>query len=171
MQRSEVVQWAPGIGSKNSSEAITSVPYVPYYVDNEDHYDLVLFVFDKNVDLSSVFLNPSGNTFDTDVTYWFGNVAQDVDLTGISSQERLEALGFGSAFNDDTSPSSSTRSVALTTPVDGVNALLVGARIGGDSDFDRFKIASVNGTTVVPEPSSFLLIGLAGMTMLMRRKR
>ncbi len=170
LQRSELVRWSPGIGSKNSTETITNVPYVPYYVDNQDHYDLVLFYFDKKVDLSSVSLNPSGNNFDTDATYWFGNVSSDLSLTG-KTLSNLTSLGFGNAMNSDTSPSRNSRSIALNTPAGGVNALLIGARVGGDSDYDRFKISGVNGTTVVPEPSAAMLCGLAGMTMLLRRKR
>ncbi|MEP2775104.1 MAG: PEP-CTERM sorting domain-containing protein [Luteolibacter sp.] len=170
LQRSEIVQWGPGLGSKNSSEVITDTPYVPYYVDNQDHYDLILFVFDKQVDLTSINLNPSGKNFDTDVSYWFGNVSSDINLTGKSLAD-LSALGFGSIHHDDTAPSTSSRNVGLTSPADGVNALLVGARVGGDSSFDYFKLSTVNGTTVVPEPSAAMLCGLAAMTLLVRRKR
>ncbi len=169
LQRSQLVQWSPGIGSKNSTETITNVPYVPYYVDNEDHYDLVLFRFDRTVDLSSVFLDPSNKEFDMDVTYWFGNVASDVSLTG-KTLSGLSSLGFGNAIHDDTSPSKNVRRVSLTSPVNGVNALLIGARVGGGSVHDRFKIAAVHGTTV-PEPGAVMLGGLAGITMLLRRRR
>ncbi len=172
--RSEIVQWSPGIGSKNSSEAITTVPYVPYYVDNEDHYDLILFVFDQKVELTSLSLTPSGKTLDTDVSYWFGNVDPNVSLTG-DNGSGFSSFGFGSMNSSDTSPGSSARSFNLTgAPTGGVNALLVGARVFGDSDFDRFKISAIRGDTVVnavPEPGATGLIALGFVLAGIRRRR
>jgi len=170
LQTSQVVRWSPGIGVKNSSETITNVPYVPYYVDNEDHYDFVLFVFDRKVDVSTVRVTPSSGTFDTDVTYWFGNTSPSVSLTG-STLANLSSLGFGSAINSDTSPSNSARNISLSIPSTGVNAILIGARISGDSDFDRFKVATVSGVTVVPEPASMGLLAFGAAIAMLRRRR
>ena len=173
LAQSEVVQWAPGLGSKNSSETITTIPYVPYYVDNQDHYDFILFVFDRKVDLTSLSVNPSGNTFDTDASYWFGNVATGVSLTGKDLSE-LTPLGFGTQKNNDTSPDNLARTFNLTgAPTGGVNALLVGARFSGDSDFDRFKISTVRGNTiaVVPEPGAVGLVALGFVLAAIRRRR
>lgn len=173
LQASEIAQWSPGIGVKNSTETITDVPYVPYYVDNEDHYDFVLFVFDQNVDITSISLTPSGKNFDTDVSYWFGNVSQDVSLTG-KDLNQLSALGFGSRFDNTTTASSSSRTVSISSPVDGVNALLVGARVETGTSFDRFKLSAVSGTTspaAVPEPSALGLFALGMALAAGRRKR
>ncbi len=172
LQASELIQWSPGIGVKNSSETITNVPYVPYYVDNEDHYDFVLFVFDKNVNVSSISLTPSGNSFDTDVSYWFGNVSPAVSLTGVDLNG-LGAMGFGSRIDNTADVSSAARSFAVSSPFGGVNALLVGARVETGTSYDRFKLVSVGGNslTLVPEPSAMGLFALGLMLAAARRKR
>ncbi|QTN33897.1 PEP-CTERM sorting domain-containing protein [Akkermansiaceae bacterium] len=172
LAQSEVVQWEPGIGSKNSSEVITTVPFVPYYVDNKDHYDFILFVFDRNVDLTSLSINPSGNNFDTDASYWFGNVNSNISLTGKDLSE-LSSLGFGLRKDNDTVPSTLARTFSLTGgPTGGANALLVGARVTGDADFDRFKISTIRGNTVtaIPEPSMLGLLA-AGVALIAFRRR
>ncbi len=172
LAQSEVVQWSPGLGSKNSSEQIKDIPYVPYYVDNEDHYDFILFVFDQKVDLTSLSVTPSGKTFDTDVSYFFGNVNEKISLTGVGLNE-LPKLGFGSQLNNNTSPNNAARSFGIKTPEGGINAILVGARIGGDSDFDRFKVSTIRGNTItaVPEPSAVGLIALGCVMASLRRRR
>lgn len=168
-QPSEVVQWSPGIGVKNATESITTVPYVPFYVDNQDHYDFVLFVFSKKVDIASVQITPSAGTFDLDASFWFGNVDSGVSLTG-SSLSGLTNLGFGSRLNNDSVASHSARTLGLTTPDGGVNALLFGSRVNGDAEHDRFKISAVHGTTLVPEPSSAGLV-IASLAFALGRRR
>ncbi len=168
--QSEVVQWSPGLGVKNSSEVITDTPYVPFYVDNENHYDFVLFIFSGKVDIMHVAINPSGRTFDLDASFWLGNVNPALNLTG-QSLEGLDALGLGSPLSNDAAASNSPRSVPVVTPTGGVNALLFGARVNGDVNLDRFKISSVSGTTVIPEPSSAALAMMLGGFALCRRKR
>ncbi len=169
-EKSQVVRWSPGIGVKNSSETITNVPYVPYYVDNQDHYDFVLFVFSDKVDVTSVRIHPSAGTFDLDASYWLGNIMPDTNLGGDSFSD-LAGLGFGSRIDNDSSPSNSPRTFGVATPTGGVNALLIGARINGDADFDRFKISSIDGTTVIPEPSTAGLLACSlGFALRRRRK-
>ncbi len=168
--QSEVVRWSPGLGVKNSSEVITNVPYVPFYVDNEDHYDFVLFVFSGKVDVTQVRVHPSAGTFDLDTSFWLGNVSPSVNLSG-QSLAGLSSLGLGSRIDNDGVASNSPRNVPVMTPAGGVNAMLFGARINGDSSFDRFKISSVNATTVIPEPSSAAMMILLGGLALCRRKR
>lgn len=166
----ELVQWSPGIGVKSGTETITNVPYVPYYVDNEERYDFVLFIFSKKVELSTVKIHPSSGTFDLDASYWLGNVDSSLDLTG-DSLSSLISSGFGSRINDDGVASNSPRFLDINTPTGGVNALLIGARIGGDSEFDRFKISALGGTTVIPEPSSAMLaLGALGLALGRRRR-
>ncbi|RYD17669.1 MAG: hypothetical protein EOP88_25355 [Verrucomicrobiaceae bacterium] len=169
LQQAELVQWSPGIGVRSGSEIITDTPYVPYYVDNEDRYDFVLFVFDRKVQLSTVKIHPSSGTFDLDASYWLGNINPSLDLGG-DTLASLISSGFGSRIDNDSVASGSPRTVDLTTPADGVNALLFGARVNGDADFDRFKISALGGATVIPEPSSAMLaLGALGMAMVRRR--
>ncbi len=167
---SELVSWSPGIGVKNSSEVITDTPYVPYYVDNQDHYDFVLFIFSEKVDITRVRVSPSGRSFDLDASYWLGNVNPNFDLTGDLFAD-LSGHGFGSQINNDGVVSNAPRNIEITTPGNGVNALLIGARMGGDSDFDRFKISTISGSTMVPEPSSFALVAGSLALLVGRRRR
>jgi len=55
-----------------------------------------------------------------------------------------------------------------------VNSILIGARVGGDTHADYFKIsgASVNTVSGVPEPSTWAMSGaaLVGLAILRRRR-
>ncbi len=168
-QESKVVQWSPGIGVKNSSEVITDVPYVPYYVDNQDHYDFVLFVFSDQIDITSVQITPSAGTFDLDASYWLGNIDTNTDLSGASFAD-LAGFGFSSRTDNDSVASNSSRTFGISTPTGGVNAMLVGARVGGDANFDRFKISTVHGVAVIPEPSTAGLL-VCSLALALRRRR
>ncbi len=169
LHESEVVQWSPGIGVKNASETITNVPYVPYYVDNENHFDFVLFVFSQQVDISSVRVHPSAGTFDLDASYWLGNIDPAANLTRIGWSD-LSGLGFGPRTDSEGTVSNTPRDVVIATPAGGVNALLFGARIGGDANFDRFKISTIQGSTVIPEPGSAAML-LGSLLLAVGRRR
>lgn len=168
-QQADLVRWSPGIGVQSGSEIITNVPYVPYYVDNEDHYDFVLFVFSKKVELSTVKIHPSSGSFDLDASYWLGNIDSSLDLTG-DSLASLMSSGFGARIDNDDTVSNSPRFVNISTPAGGVNALLLGARVGGDASFDRFKISALGGSVVIPEPGSAML-ALASLGLGLGRRR
>lgn len=178
-EQSQLAQWSPGIGVRNSSEFITDTPYVPFYVDNQDHYDFVLFVFDEYVDVTSVRVSPSAGTFDLDVSYWMGSVDPSLDLTGYSFAD-LASAGFGSRINDDWYATNTPRTVGVTTPEGGVNALLFGSRVNGDSSFDRFKISTFGLTTIpnqpgghgqIPEPGAAGLLAFGMALIVIRRRR
>ncbi len=167
--QSQVAQWSPGIGVRNSSEVITDTPYVPFYVDNEDHYDFVLLVFSEKVNLTRIDVTPSSGTFDLDASFWLGNVNSNLNLTGDVFND-LAGSGFGSRIDNDGVISHSPRSLNITSPIGGVNAILIGARVGGDANFDRFKISGIGGSTMIPEPSSFALVA-GSLAMLFSRRR
>lgn len=167
-QQAELLQWSPGIGVKSAGETITNVPYVPYYVDNETSYDFVLFIFDSSVEIDRVRINPSGNYFDRDVSYWMGNIDPSLDLSG-ATLGSLASLGFGTRIDNDSTIANTSRWVDVNSNTGGMNALLVGARVGGDADYDRFKIQTLE-VTMIPEPSSLLLLG-AALPLLARRRR
>ncbi len=178
-ERSEVVQWSPGLGVKNPYEFITDTPYVPFYVDNRDHYDFILFVFSESVEIKSVSVSPSAGTFDLDVSFWMGNVSGTPDLAGDSFAD-LAGLGFGARIDNDWYSSNASRTIGITSPDGGVNALLFGARVNGDSTFDRFKISTIGVTTIpqspeniglVPEPGSAALLAFGAACLGFRRRR
>lgn len=167
-EQSQLAQWSPGIGVKSAGEVITSVPYVPFYTDNETYYDFVLFVFDRPVEIDQVKVHPSGNTFDLDVSYWLGNIDPSLDLAGAGFND-LSGLGFGPRIDDDVPAGNAARWVNVNSNTGGINALLVGARVSGDSGIDRFKIQTLDVTPAIPEPASALM-SILGIPMLMRRK-
>lgn len=169
-RQAELVQWSPGIGVKSEGEVILDVPYVPFYVDNEDSYDFVLFVFDSPVEIDRLKVHPSGKSFDRDVSYWLGNIDPSLDLTG-SGFSDLANFGFGTRIDRDASIGNGARWVDVNSNSGGLNALLVGARVDGDSNYDRFKIQTLEVTALaVPEPSALVLLG-AAVPLLLRRKR
>ncbi len=147
--------WAPGIGVQFPGDG-------SHRVDNSGYKDFVLFVFNSPVDLESVRLQ---DTSDTDVSYWYGNVAPGLDLSGADYSD-LASLGFSSRVDDN--GSTSARTVSLVPTPGGVNALLLGAKISDSND--SFKIKSISAT-VVPEPSSMLLGALGVFGLALRRRR
>ncbi len=98
-----LIQWGPGLGVKQASEFIAGTPYVPFYVDNEDHYDFMLFVFSQKVDINQVQISPSGNTFDLDVSFWLGNVDASFNLNGEAFSD-LPIAGFGTRADNNWTP-------------------------------------------------------------------
>lgn len=169
-QQEQLAQWSPGIGVKSEGEAITNVPYVPFYTDNETSYDFVLFVFDRPVEVDRLRVHPSGNSFDRDVSYWLGSIDESLDLTG-SGFSDLASFGFGPRIDNDSTIGNGARWVDVNSNTGGLNALLIGARVNGDANYDRFKIQTLEVTVLpVPEPSSLLLVA-AALPLCFRRRR
>jgi hypothetical protein len=127
-----------------------------HQVDNAVAYDFVLFQFSAPVMPASVTIQPYGS-WDRDVSYYTGNVAAGLNLTGVSFAG-LNALGFTNFHNDDSSVSSSSRIVTLMSGP--ANSLLFGARVNGDSSPDYFKIQALT-VTAAPEPGPLAFTGAA----------
>ena len=131
--------------------------------------EFVLFQFSQAVDPASISIT-TYNQSDLDVSYYLGNVMPNVSLTGVNLAE-LAGLGFGGRIDDDVNSSATSRTVSIVNNA-GVNALLVGARISGDSGADYFKIKQLSVDTVsgVPEPGTFLMTGAALVALGMVRR-
>ena len=161
-QTAALGQWPTGLGVCNRAEG-ASCGSPDHQVDNRGADDWVLFQFSTQVDPLSVRIDPYG-AWDTDVSYWVGNVAPSLSLT-YKTYADLAGLGFSSRIDQNGPYTSAPQNVGITSPP--VNALLFGAKKTdydpSGHEIDRFKIANL--TASVPEPSSLLLIGagLAGI--------
>ncbi len=160
-----------GIGSCNQDEGLNcSSP--EHQVDNYLDNDYVLFILDETIFFNHITIDPY-DTWDRDVTYWVGTVAQNLDLSGKAYSD-LAGLGFGSQQDVFNSRSSTAIDIALNNSFG--NALLIGAYKDETSSYykkiDRFKIKALYGEEhVVPEPATMALFGAGLAGALIRRKR
>ena len=161
---SQLGEWANwGLGVCNRNEG-TNCASPNHQVSNENGTDFVLFQFSAAVNPGIVTVHSFGG-YDTDVTYYEGNVASGVNLNN-ALLASLANLGFGAAINNDGSPTSSPRPVTLANG-GSINAILFGAQVGGDATPDYFKIAGLTASTVTtvtnptPEPATLALMGSA----------
>ena len=148
-----------GLWVCNTSEGINCAS-PDHQIDNVGGMEFVLFQFSQAVDPASISI-ATYNQADLDVSYYLGNVSSNLSLTGVNLIE-LAGLGFGGRINDDVNSYATSRTVSIVNNI-GVNALLVGARISGDSSADYFKIKQLSVDTVsgVPEPGTFVMTGAA----------
>ncbi len=158
-----------GLGVCNQNEG-NNCDSPTHQVDNAGANDFVLFQFSSVLTSPiTITITPYG-TYDRDVTYYTGTAASGLNLTG-DALSGLSAVGLGNMQNSPSSISSSTRTVTLTIS-GGINSILFGAAVAGDSNPDYFKIngltANVSGA---PEPATNALVGatLVGLCALARR--
>ena len=170
-QAGQLGQWSGlGLGDCDALEH-TNCGSPSHQVDNAVAYDFVLFQFATLVIPDTVKIQPYG-TWDRDVTYYTGDTANNLDLTG-KTLTQLAGLGLTDLQNDDSTVSSLGRIVTLSS-IQG-NSLLFGGRVGGDSSADYFKISglTVDTTTqqAAPEPATMGLIGGALVAISLIRRR
>jgi len=159
-----------GLGACNQNEG-SNCASPTHQVSNENGTDFVLFQFSAPVTFTGVNIQPYG-TYDRDATYFVGNTASNLNLTG-DTLASLTALGFGSEVNDPSTVSSQQRTVTITGSTG--NSLLFGASMVNDGSIDYFKIADLDVNTIntssVPEPATFGLIGAALLGLAAMGKR
>ena len=160
--------YGSGLGVCNSGE-YPGCTSPNHEVDNSGRTDFVLFQFNTPVDPLSVGITTTSND-DLDVSYWVGNLTLPADRLDSETYATLSALGFGSRFDNNGSPTS--RTVTLTSGL--VNGLLFGAKVGDSND--AFKISTLTvdrppDQQTVPEPASLLLLGTGLVGMLQRARR
>lgn len=173
-------QWGTGLGVCNGPEGGANCGSPQHQVDNHTERDYVLFLFSEGVNINSALVDPHGS-YDTDVSYWLGNVATvpglslaGFDLTGLNA---IQTLGFGNEQTSDGPTTSGTYLHTLNTAT-SYNALLFGTRRDNTNGVDRFKLPYLTVTTVpppppppsVPEPMTLALLGL-GLAAGARRLR
>jgi len=158
-----------GLGVCNQNEG-KNCSSPNHQVDNAHGNDFVLFQFSSLITSPiTITITPYG-TYDRDVTYYTGNAASGLNLTG-DALSGLSALGLTDVQNSDSIVSSSTRTVTLNVS-GGVNTILFGARVNGDSYADYFKINGLSANvSPTPEPATSAAVGatLIGLAALARR--
>ena len=159
-------RYSSGLGVTNENED-SGAP--DHRVDNFGSNDYILFTFDALVDVTSIKI--ASIVDDSDVSYWVGNISNS-NLEGFS-YSGLDSLGFQDEVIDRVNKSINSRTVSIDSPNTGINAILFGAERGLDSGqyLDQFKIKSIHGTVVVPEPSTALLSLLGVVGICFRRRR
>jgi hypothetical protein len=164
-EASRLGRYTSGLGVTNNEED-GSAP--GHRVDNFEQNDYILFTFDSLVNVTSIQI--ASIVDDSDVSYWVGNI-NSPNISGVT-YSGLGARGFQGEVIDQINANISSRSVSISSPASGVNAILFGAERGLDSGhyLDQFKVAHLKAT-VVPEPSAALLSVLGALGFSFRRRR
>lgn len=165
LENAALGRWSTGLGVCDRSEG-TNCGDPAHQVDNVGPDNFVLFAFDHLVDPTTIRVDPY-NTWDRDVSYWIGTVADpfSLDLTGLAYSS-LTGPTWSGRYDDFSGASSAARDVAIQGG--GANVILFGTYVDEPtttSTKDRFKISAATVERVtVPEPSTLLLTG-AGLAI------
>lgn len=166
-----------GIGVTNPNEGDGSASN-SHTTDNVGQYDFILLLFNQAVNISSARLNPyavSGNVADNDayVSYASAALPFTVSPTAVPLASSVFASLLTNGYNVSGNNVSPYSTVINSSSLFG-NVWVIGAsRSNPDNIADGFKLASVNVTAAVPEPSSWalMLLGFGAIGVASRRQR
>ena len=166
-----------GIGVTNPNEG-NGATGNSHTTDNVGQYDFILLLFNQAVNISSARLNPyavSGSSSDNDAYVSYANAA--LPFTSSPTAVPLASSVFASLLTNGYNVSGnnvSPYSTVINSSSLFGNVWVIGAsRSNPDDVFDGFKLASVNVTAAVPEPSTWamMLIGFGAIGVASRRRR
>ncbi len=137
-----------GLGICNLSETYCSSPQ--HMVDDNGQLDFILFTFTQGVSSISVTLNPVGS-HDTNASY----------LTGTNLSPLNHTLAQMGTFTASPESQMGVERTITINNLNGANSLLLGASITGSNNYFKIEAISLNTMNGVPEPSTYLLVGVA----------
>lgn len=174
IDNSQILRYGTGLGACNKQEG-TNCGSPQHQVDNVGDDDLILFVFDQQLQFNNIVIDPYGIR-DRDVSFWVADI-NNTDLTNLDPDTLIDGT---SIFGTGTFERHGRSSAPLTINLGGNtgNALLFSAYLNIENDpyfkkyYDRFKIASLEITSIVPVPAAAWLFGsgILGLVAVARRR-
>lgn len=184
-QTAQIYRWSTGLGVCNRVEGLASSTCAnnEHEVDTVGRDDLLVFVFNQNVNLQSITVDPydssGSDPNDRDITYWVGNLASMPALTTRTFDTLSAMPTFTEVFNSASSGFSPyTHSLTGTGNVllvsgDYTNRNCKNADVTANSECEAYKIRNltVTAATVIPVPAAVWLFGSAlGLLGVARRR-
>lgn len=185
-QTAQIYRWSTGLGICNRNEGLASSTCADdeHEVDTVSRDDLLVFVFNQNVNLQSITVDPYNSSGsdpnDRDITYWIGNLASMPALT----TQTFDTLSAMPTFTETLNPATSGFDPYTHTLTGTGNVLLISgdyrnrncknADVTTNSECEAYKIRDLSvtaATTVVPVPGAVWLFGSALALMGVARRR
>jgi|CXWL01.1.fsa_nt_gi hypothetical protein len=181
-QTAQIYRWSTGLGICNRGEGLanSTCSNTSHEVDTVGRDDLLVFVFDQNVNFESITVDPfntsGSDPNDRDITYWVGNLASMPALT----TQTFDTLSAMPTFTETLNPATSGFDPLTHTLTGTGNVLLVSgdytnrncknADVTTNSECEAYKIRDLS-VTAVPVPAAAWLFGSALALMGVARRR
>ncbi len=171
-QTAQIYRWSTGLGICNRVEGLASSTCsdTEHEVDTVGRDDLLVFVFNQNVNVESLTVDPYNSSGsdpnDRDITYWVGNLASMPALT----TQTFDSLSAMPTFTETLNPATSGFDPLTHTLTGTGNVLLVSgdysnrscknADVTTNSECEAYKIRDIT-VSAVPVPAAVWMFGSA----------
>jgi hypothetical protein len=171
-QTAQIYRWSTGLGICNRNEGLASSTCADneHEVDTVSRDDLLVFVFNQNVNFQSITVDPYNSSGsdpnDRDITYWVGNLASMPALTTRTFNTLGTMPTFTEAFNaassgfDPLTHSLTGTGNVLLVSGDYLNRNCKNADVTTNSECEAYKIRDIT-VSIVPVPAAVWLFGSA----------